>query len=126
MIDEIKPRGRLLVVEDEALVAMLIEDILLDAGFEVLGPFGQVERAIDCLHQGEPIDAAVLDINLGDGERSYAVAGELSARGVPFLFLTGYGEVGLDRRYAGTPVLQKPFAPKALPRAIERLLDRAA
>lgn len=114
-------RPRLLVVEDEALVAMLIEDVLADAGFEVVGPFGQAAKALTSLAD-ETVDAAILDVNLGGGERSYSVAHELSERGVPYMFLTGYGRAGIDPRYAGVPVLQKPFEPQALRRLIHRLL----
>lgn len=115
------PRRRVLVVEDEALVAMLIEDVLTDAGFEVAGPFAQADKALRWLEQ-EEIDGAILDVNLGGGERSYSIASELSARGVPFLFVTGYGRSGIDARFAGVPVLQKPFSAKTLQGVLERLL----
>jgi DNA-binding response OmpR family regulator len=114
-------RPRLLVVEDEALVAMLIEDVLADAGFEVVGPFGQAAKALSSLAD-ETVDAAILDVNLGGGERSYSVANELSERGVPYIFLTGYGRAGIDPRYADIPVLQKPFEPQTLCRLVNRLL----
>jgi DNA-binding response OmpR family regulator len=116
-----KPRPRLLVVEDETLVAMLIEDVLVDAGFDVVGPFGQAAKAITSLGN-ETVDAAILDVNLGGGERSYSVASELSERGVPYMFLTGYGRSGIDPRYAGVPVLQKPFDPQDLQQLVRRLL----
>lgn len=114
-------RPRLLVVEDEALVAMLIEDVLADAGFEVVGPFGQAAKALSSLAD-ETVDAAILDVNLGGGERSYSVASELSERGVPYIFLTGHGRAGIDLRYADVPVLQKPFDPQTLRRLVKRLL----
>jgi hypothetical protein len=82
-------------VEDEALVAMLIEDVLADAAFEVVGPFGQAAKALTAIAD-ETVDAAILDVNLGGGERSYSVAHELSERGVPYMFLTGYGRAGID------------------------------
>lgn len=118
-----KPRARLLVVEDEALVAMLIEDILIEAGFEVIGPFGQAQQALTHLERGDAIDAAVLDVNLGAGERSFGVAKELTARGVPYVFVTGYGPAGLAGAYEGVPVLQKPFEPIALRRLLDEVLS---
>ena len=108
---------RLLVVEDEALVAMLIEDILLDLDCIVIGPVGTVAQALALLRQ-EEIDGALLDVNLGGGERSYAVADALAARNVPFVFVTGYGEAGIDGRYAPATVLQKPFDPRSLERVV--------
>lgn len=116
------PRAKLLVVEDEALVAMLIEDILIDAGFEVAGPFGQAQQALAYLERGEAVDAAVLDVNLGAGERSFGIARELTARGVPYVFVTGYGPSGLAGRFEGVPVLQKPFEPATLRRLVEDIL----
>jgi two-component SAPR family response regulator len=108
---------RLLVVEDEALVAMLIEDILLDLDCVVIGPVGTVPQALALLHQ-EEIDGALLDVNLGGGERSYPIADALAARKVPFVFVTGYGESGVDGRYAPVTVLQKPFDPRRLERVV--------
>jgi CheY-like chemotaxis protein len=93
-------RPRLLVLEDEALVAMLIEDVLVDAGFEVVGPYGQAAKALTSL-ENRTVDAAILDVNLGGGERSYSVANNLSERGVPYKFLTGYGRVPHRLRTGG-------------------------
>lgn len=108
---------RLLVVEDEALVAMLIEDLLRDLGCTVIGPVGSVVRALDLLRR-EALDGALLDVNLGDGEWSYPVADALAARGVPFVFLTGYGQGDVNPRHAATGVLQKPLAPATLARVL--------
>jgi CheY-like chemotaxis protein len=108
---------RLLVVEDEALVAMLIEDILLDLDCVVIGPVGTVAQALALLHR-EEIDGALLDVNLGGGERSYPVADALAARDVPFVFVTGYGEDGVEGCYAPVTVLQKPFDPRRLERVV--------
>lgn len=114
---------RLLVVEDEALVAMLIEDTLLALGCAVVGPAGNVAQALE-LVEHEPIDLALLDVNLGGGERSYAVAEALAAREIPFLFVTGYGDKGVDRRYRRAPVLQKPFDPAQLERVVAATIGR--
>ena len=109
---------RLLVVEDEALVAMLIEDILLDLDCIVIGPVGTVAQALALLRDEEQIDGALLDVNLGGGERSYPVADALAEREVPFVFVTGYGEAGVERRYAPVTVLQKPFDPRSLEKVV--------
>jgi PAS domain S-box-containing protein len=97
---------RVMVVEDEALVAMVLGDHLTELGFSVVGPHSRVADAIAAI-KGEDIDAAVLDVNLG-GELVYPVADLLATRGVPFIFVTGYGLESIDRRFANIHVLQKP------------------
>lgn len=114
---------RILVVEDEALVAMLVEDALLDAGFAVIGPARTVSQALEML-QAELPDAAVLDLNLG-GENSVSVADALAARGIPFLVATGYGAAGLPAHLKHIPVLPKPDDPADLTVAIDRLCAAA-
>ena len=107
---------RVLVVEDEALVAMMFEDVLLDAGAEVIGPASSVEEAlllIETATAGGGVNAAVLDINL-QGAMVSPVADHLAALDVPFVFTTGYGE-GCDRGlHAARPLLAKPFGPDTL------------
>ena len=98
---------RVLVVEDEFLVAMLIEDMLTSAGCVVAGPIPRLSDALDAVDRGT-FDAAVLDVNLG-GDRVYPVADALSRRNVPFVFITGYGTSGLPGEYAERPRLGKPF-----------------
>jgi DNA-binding response OmpR family regulator len=115
---------RILVVEDEALVAMLVEDALLDAGFTVVGPARTVAQALEML-KADPPDAAVLDLNLA-GENSLSVAEALSARGIPFLVATGYGVAGLPQHLRHIPVLPKPYDPADLTVAIDRLCRGAA
>jgi CheY-like chemotaxis protein len=100
-------RLRVLVVEDEMLVAMNIEDMLLDLGHEVAGLASRLAPAL-ALAQEASFDIAMLDVNLA-GEASFPVADLLTERGIPFLFATGYGRQGLEARYQGHPVLQKPF-----------------
>lgn len=123
MPSEAKPlKGlRLLVVEDEALVAMLIEDALRDLGCVVVGPVGNVAQALALLER-DTVEGALLDVNLGGAERSYPVADALAARGLPFIFVTGYGEEGVDQRYAPVTVLQKPFDPRTLERFVAAML----
>jgi two-component sensor histidine kinase/AmiR/NasT family two-component response regulator len=108
--------GRILLVEDEALVGMMMTDFLRDIGFHVVGPFGRVSEAIDAIGK-EQLQAAVLDINLR-GELIYDLADELTGRGVPIVFVTGYGADAVDRRFADFPVLQKPVDSAALRRAL--------
>lgn len=107
---------RILVVEDESLVAMLIEDILTDLGYQTVGPFSRVERALEML-ETEQVDGALLDVNL-DGGPSYPIAERLIALGCPFVFVTGYGGSGLDPDYAAYPVLQKPFTSETIAAAL--------
>ncbi len=111
------PPVRLLLVEDEALVSMLLEDQLAELGFEVVGPAATVDHALEICHS-EPIDGAVLDVNLGGGQRSDQVADFLASKGIPFVFVTGYGEAGLHARHADRAVLQKPFSLPELRRLI--------
>lgn len=108
--------GRVLLVEDEALVGMMMTDFLRDIGFHVVGPFGRVSEAIDAIGR-EPLQAAILDINLR-GELIYDLADELTGRGVPIVFVTGYGADAVDRRFAEFPVLQKPVDSAALRRVL--------
>jgi CheY-like chemotaxis protein len=100
-------RLRVLVVEDEMLVAMNIEDMLLDLGHEVAGLAGRLLPALTLAREAE-FDAAMLDVNLA-GETSFPVADILLERSIPFLFATGYGLQGIEESYRGHPVLQKPF-----------------
>lgn len=109
----------ILVVEDEALVAMLVEDALIDAGFAVIGPARSVAEALALLARESPA-AAVLDLNLG-GETSIGVADALAARGIPFLVATGYGSAGLPPTHRHVPVLPKPYDPLDLTNMIEKL-----
>lgn len=108
---------KFLIVEDEALVAMLIEDVLNDLGHEVVAVGGRVEQALK-LAQDAAIDFAILDLNL-NGERTYPIAEALHARGVPFIFATGYGSGGVDEAWKSVRVLPKPFEPHQLAAAIE-------
>lgn len=98
---------RVLVVEDEYLVAILIEEILESAGCVVSGPISRLPEALDAVDHDD-FDAAVLDVNLA-GERIDPVAEALSRRNVPFVFVTGYGEGVLPREFAERPRLCKPF-----------------
>lgn len=110
---------RVLLVEDESLVAMLAEDMLLDLGCEVTIAM-RLDKALG-LVRSESFDIAVLDVNLGDA-RSYPVADLLHESGTPFLFATGYGQKGLEGSYRNVPVLQKPYQADPLEHLLVRLL----
>ena len=97
---------RVMIVEDEALVALVLADQLTELGLSVVGPCSSVAEAKAIADKGD-FEAALLDVNLG-GELVYPVADLLSARGIPFVFVTGYGRESIDRRFANAPVLEKP------------------
>ena len=99
---------RVLVVEDEAAISLLLEDMLLDFGCEVIGPAARLSAALDAVNR-EHVDLAILDVNVA-GEPIYPVAEALAERSVPFVFSTGYGSAGIKDAYRDRPVLQKPFA----------------
>lgn len=109
---------RLFVVEDEALVAMLLEQMLEELGCEVVSLAGTVGQALDQVDKvASKVDAAILDVNLG-GERVYPVADALAERHVPFLFATGYGPSGMEDRYPDRTVLAKPYVEATLIKAL--------
>ena len=97
----------MLLVEDEALVAMMIQECLTECGHSVIGPINRAADALSAAKDGD-FDAAILDINLGDG-MAYPIAEILAARGVPFVFLTGYDADTVDSRFGEVPILQKPI-----------------
>lgn len=98
---------RVLLVEDEIVIAILLEDMLAELGHTVIGPVARIDKAVE-MAQGETLDLAILDVNL-DGKEIYPVAEVLDARGIPFLFSTGYGNGGLRALYRNRPILSKPF-----------------
>src|SRR5947208_10923865 len=113
---------RVLVVEDEMMVSMLIEDMLTDMGCTVVGPAARLDEAIDMVKASE-LDCAVLDVNLG-GQPIFPLADLLRERGKPFAFATGYGDAGLREEDRGAPVLQKPFREGDLARVLGELHSR--
>lgn len=110
---------RVLLVEDESLVAMLAEDMLLDFGCEVVVAM-RLDKALEHVRTGQ-FDLAVLDVNLGDA-RSYPIADLLFERCTPFLFATGYGRQGLEEAYREVPVLQKPYQAAPLAHLLTHVL----
>jgi CheY-like chemotaxis protein len=111
---------KVLVVEDEMIVVWLLEDMLVDLGCAIVGPANSVNQALAMI-DAEAFDAAVLDVNL-DGQMSYPVADALTARGMPFVFSTGYDKDTLRDGYRTFPVLQKPFHRSELGDALAKLL----
>ena len=111
---------RVLVVEDEALISMMLEDYLLEIGCRVVGTAARVEEALE-MARVVSRDVAVLDVNLA-GKVSYPVAEILRARNIPFLFATGYGTAGLPVELRGSPVLSKPFLLDQLEKALRASL----
>ena len=105
-------RLRVLVVEDEMLLAMRLEDMLADLDCDVIGPVGRVAEAIG-LAQSEVFDGAILDINVA-GTEVYPVARVLAGRGIPFIFVSGYDACSLPAEWRSRPTLQKPFQPNDL------------
>jgi CheY-like chemotaxis protein len=98
---------RVLVVEDENLVALLLEDMLAELGHMVVGPVARLDKALETA-QREAFDVAILDVNI-NGEESYPIADALAARGIPFVFSTGYDKKSVPAPYSDRPALQKPF-----------------
>jgi CheY-like chemotaxis protein len=117
----IEPGCRVFLVEDEAVIAMLVEDMLRDLGCEVVAVAARLDEALHYAASGI-FDLAILDVNL-DGARSYPAADVLLARGVPIVFATGYGASDCDQGYAGAPLLQKPFLQADLAVVVSRVLS---
>lgn len=109
---------RILVVEDTLLVAEMIEDALHDLGCDVIGPAPRLQRGL-ALAGEAGLDGALLDVNLA-GERCFPIADALAERGVPFAFLTGYGDAGIPPEYQRVPRLAKPFDLRSLEGLVAR------
>lgn len=112
---------RILLVEDEAVIAFALEDMLAELGCEVVGPAFRLEDAV-AMSASEELDAAILDVNLND-QRSYAAADELNRRAIPFLFATGYGETGVEWDGRQVPRLAKPYRKDQIEAALRKLLQ---
>ena len=107
---------RVLVVEDEAMVSMMLEDMLAELGCEVVGPAPSLSAGLE-LARAAAIDAAVLDVNLA-GEKAFPIADALAERGIPFIYATGYGRAGLREADVSRPVVQKPYSAQELARTL--------
>lgn len=113
-------KRRVLLVEDEAIVGMMMRDILLEHGLFVIGPCCSLREAMSSVSTAE-VDCAILDLNLG-GDPVYPVAEILHARGIPFLFVTGYGRESIDERFKDVSILQKPVVREGLERQLHLIL----
>src|SRR5262245_44345287 len=113
-------RYQVLVVEDDALLAVDLREVLEQAGYDVVGPFRDADLAFDAL-KATSVDCAVLDINL-DGKLVYPLADALAAASIPFVWATGYDEEVLPQRYRGHIFLTKPFASEDVVNAIQDLM----
>ena len=113
---------RVLVIEDESLVAMLLETILEDMGCAVVGPEANIDDGLIAATTEASLDAALLDVNVA-GREVFPVAEALRARGVPFVFSTGYGEAGLPEHWRGNPTIQKPFTEGAIRDALMKVMN---
>ena len=120
MSDPSKAMARLLVVEDEYLIRMLLEDMLAELGYDVAAAVGTIGEARELAASGD-FAAAILDVNL-DGQEIFPVADILAKRSLPFVFVTGYGERSLPDPYRDRPALQKPFQVEQLKTALAELL----
>jgi CheY-like chemotaxis protein len=114
-------KQRVLIVEDEIIVALFLEDVLAELGYDIAGVESRVDEA---LARARDYDMAVLDVHL-NGKPVFDFADRLAELGTPFIFATGYGERGIPERHRGRPVLQKPFATADL-RAALKLIEPAA
>jgi DNA-binding response OmpR family regulator len=112
-------RTRVLIVEDEAMIALSIEDTLSDLGYAIVGIAPRLEIGMRMARE-EAIDFAILDLNL-NGEVSFPIARVLRERGVPFLFASGFGAESVELEFQGAPVIRKPFDVGALTAAIDTL-----
>ncbi len=113
---------KVLVVEDEFVIALDLSSQLQDAGYQVCGPTGRTDIAVGLIDRDTP-DMALLDVNLGKGETSCEIARLLMFRRIPFVFLSGYTKNALPADFADIPILAKPCPFKTVQETIERLVS---
>jgi CheY-like chemotaxis protein len=118
------PRLRVFIVEDETIVAMLIEEFVRELGWEVAGLAASVEAALAALERTDA-DVVILDVNL-QGTKSFPVAEFLQARRLPFAFATAYGRPGLEGRFENVPLVRKPYGQADLARVVGEALSASA
>jgi CheY-like chemotaxis protein len=125
MPDEMKaPAGqRVLVVEDELMIRMLLDGMLTDLGHSIAAEAGGIQQAMELAKEAD-FDVAILDVNL-NGQPITPVVEILIRRGLPFVFATGYGARGVPEAYRNNPTLQKPFQTEALAQALEAVTAKA-
>lgn len=120
-----RPMAKVLIVDDEPLIAMMLSDWLGEQNVETVGPAHSVAQALALLEESgvSGIDAAVLDVSLGDGN-SYAIADALAAKGIPFAFATGHGANSIAERFKAAITVTKPFDFEVVSGVVTKLLDR--
>jgi CheY-like chemotaxis protein len=111
-----------LIVEDEAMIRMLLCDMLEELGHVIAGQAARVDEALALVNSQLAFDLAILDVNL-DGQTAEPIAAAVERRGVPFVFATGYGASGVPQKFRGRPVLQKPFAVHNLSQVLQTIID---
>jgi DNA-binding response OmpR family regulator len=125
MTGSVAMNSRVLVVEDEALVSLLIEEALTDLGYTIVGPAMSVDVSLAILTT-EPVDVALIDVSLGR-ELGFPIADALADKRIPFAFVTGYGsEIIRGTRHAEAPLLMKPFSLAALETLVVQLAGKTA
>jgi CheY-like chemotaxis protein len=115
---------RILVLDDEPLISMLMESWLNELGCEVVGPVRSIKDGLDLAGRAD-LDGAILDVNLA-GQNSFSVANALRQRGIPFAFATGDSGIGAEAGFANPILLNKPFVFEDVKAVVGRLLDPAA
>lgn len=115
---------RVLVVEDEPMIRLLLDDMLTDLGYTMAAEAGRLEEALAVAKDGE-FDVAILDVNL-NGQPISPVVDVLTARGVPFVFVSGYAKRGIPEEHSAIPLLQKPFQADGLARALAAIVPKSA
>ena len=113
--------ARILVLDDEPLISLMVQAWLTELGHETVGPASSVGGALGLI-DGAPLDGAILDVSLGD-EECYCVADALRDRGVPFAFATGHSHIGVAARFRDALVLPKPFDFEAVKAMVTKLVD---
>ena len=112
--------GRVLVCDDNLLIADVVSEFLQECGFKPVGPVGRLESAMQMARE-RTLDGAILDINLA-GRPCFPICAILSARRIPWVFLTGYSEAGIPAEYRGAPLIAKPFEPTEMKEILEHML----
>lgn len=115
---------RVLVVEDEPMIRLLLDDMLTDLGYTMAAEAGRIEEALTVAKDGQ-FDVAILDVNL-NGQPISPVVDILTARGVPFVFVSGYARRGIPEQHSTIPLLQKPFQADGLARALAAIAPKIA
>ena len=111
-----------LIVEDEAMIRMLLCDMLEELGHAIAGQAARVEEALALVNSQLAFDLAILDVNL-EGKTAEPIAAAVEKRGLPFVFATGYGASGIPQKFRGRPFLQKPFAIHNLSQVLQAVVE---